>query len=100
MKLFHVFHHEIMGATNAPRTDEMLFYTASTLKKALAMIKRSHVSKWSWWEIQTQELDTMEWPKHLGSYGPRAGKLKKSQAAAHYEKCLAIFLEERKHGRT
>jgi len=94
MKLFHVVHHEFMGATEDPRADEMLFYTASSLKKALAMIRRAHTCKWSWWEIQTQKLDCLEWPEHLGYYGPRGGKLKE----APREECLATFLEARKSG--
>jgi len=95
MKLFHVLHHEIMGPNDRCRDDGMLFFTASSLKKAVAMIKQAHVARWSWWEIQTQQLDGLNWPEHLGYYGPRGGKL----AEAPYEKCLAIFLEERKQGR-
>lgn len=95
MKIFLVLHHEIMGPPDDYRADEMVFYTASSLKKALAMIKKSHVSKWSWWEIQRHNLDECEWPERVGLYGPRGGKL----AKAPFEKCVAIFLQEWKTGR-
>lgn len=94
MKLFHVLHHEFMGVIEPPLADEMLFYTASSLKKAIAMIKRAHTCPWSWWEIQVQDLDRQEWPEHFGYYGPRGGKL----AAQPWAKCLALFQAARKRG--
>ena len=90
MKIFIVLHHEIMGPPDQLRADEMVFYTCSSLKKALNLIKTVHVSKWSWWEIQVQELDSIEWPKHVGLYGRRGGKFTKSR----YEKCVEIFKKE------
>ena len=90
MKIYIVLHHEIMGPPNNYRADEMVFYTCSSMKKALALIKGSGVDRWSWWEIQVQDLDDQEWPEHVGYYGLRGGKLKKPP----YEKCVEIFKKE------
>jgi hypothetical protein len=90
MRIFIVLHHEIMGTRECYRDDEMVFYTASSMNKALDLIKTSHVCKWSWWEIQKQELDSDEWPKRVSYYGRRGGKLTK----APYEKCAEIFKKE------
>lgn len=88
MKIFIVLHHEIMGTTDDDlRADTMVFYTASSLKKALDLIKKSGVCRWSWWEIQVQDLDSHDWPERVGYYGPRGGKLAKPP----YDKCVAIF---------
>ncbi len=87
MKIFIVVHHEIMGPPDDLRDDEMQFYTASSLKKALKLIRESHVDRWSWWEIQVQELDGHEWPEHVGYYGPRGGKL----AQPPVEKCKQLY---------
>jgi hypothetical protein len=38
MKIFIVLHHEIMGPLDNLRADEMVFFTASSLKKALNLI--------------------------------------------------------------
>ncbi|HEV3343705.1 MAG TPA: hypothetical protein VG125_25255 [Pirellulales bacterium] len=90
MKVFIVLHHEIMGTPENHRCDEMVFYTASSIKTALALIKSSGVCRWSWWEIQRQELNGSDWPEHVGYYGLRGGKL----AKAPYDKCVAIFKKE------
>jgi len=90
MKIFIVLHHEIMGAPDDYRADEMVFYTASSMKKALDLIKKSGVSRWSWWEIQMQDLDKREWPEHVGYYGLRGGRLAKPP----YEKCVEVFKKE------
>src|ERR1043165_5640179 len=90
MKVFLILHHEIMGTPANYWADEMVFYTASSKKKALGLIKKSGVSRWSWWEIQEHELNSREWPEHVGYYGLRGGKL----ARAPHEKCVAIFKRE------
>ena len=90
MKIFLVLHHEIMGTLERHGADEMVFYTASSMKKALELIKKSWVDKWSWWEIQVQELDGNEWPEHVGYYGRKGGKLR----AAPHKKCVEIFKKE------
>ena len=92
MKVFIVLHHEIMGTPRNCRADEMVFYTCSTMEKALELIKRSTVDRWSWWEIQVQDMDSLEWPEHVGYYGRRGGKLAKPP----YEKCVEIFKMERR----
>ena len=91
MKIFIVVHHEIMGSPDAPRHDEMLFYMASSMKKALKLIRTSSVDRWSWWEVQSQDLDSYEWPQHVGYYGLRGGKLAKPP----YAKCVEIFKKVR-----
>ena len=92
MRVFIVLHHEIMGTPDNWRADEMLFYTCTSLKKALELIKTSGVDRWSWWEIQVQDMDRPEWPEHVGYYGRRGGKLAKPP----YEKCVEIFKQERR----
>jgi hypothetical protein len=87
MQVFLVLHHEIMGLPGNYRADEMVFYTARSLKKALELIKKAHVSKWSWWEVQVSDLDNIEWPEHVGYFGRRGGKIAKPP----YDKCVAIF---------
>lgn len=87
-----MLHHEIMGSPDHFRADEMLFYTCTSLKKALELIKKTSVDRWSWWEIQVQDMDTLKWPEHVGYYGRRGGKL----AKRHYEKCVEIFKQERR----
>ena len=91
MKIFLVLHHEIMGTPGDCRADEMVFYSCTSMKKALGLIKKSRVVRWSWWEIQSQELNSRDWPEHVGYYGPRGGTLAKPP----YDKCVALF--ERKH---
>ncbi|QVL32231.1 hypothetical protein KIH39_25920 [Telmatocola sphagniphila] len=91
MQIYIVLHHEVMGTEEDFRFDEMVFFTASTLKKALSMIKKCGVSRYSYWEIQTQKIDDLEWPEHVGYYGLRGGKL----TAPPYEKCVAAFKKER-----
>ena len=71
--------------------DEMVFYTCDSMKKALRLIKKSRVDRWSWWEIQSQELNSLEWPQHVGFYGARAGALPKPP----YDKCVALFKKAR-----
>lgn len=93
MKVFIVLHHEIMGTAKNYRADEMLFYTCTSMKKALELIKQSRVDRWSWWEIQVQEMDSKEWPERVGFYGRRGGKLSKPP----YEKCVEIFKKERRN---
>ena len=90
MKIFIVLHHEIMGAPDWIRADEMVFFTASSMKRALQLIKTSFVCRWSWWEIQVQELDTDDWPSHVGYYGRRGGKLVKRP----YKKCVELFKKQ------
>ncbi len=91
MKIFIVLHHEIMGTPENCRADEMVFYTCDSLKKAINLIRKSGVDRWSWWEIQSQELNRLDWPEHVGYYGLRGGKL----AKAPYEKCVELFKKER-----
>lgn len=91
MKIYIVLHHEIAGPPEYLRADEMVFYTASSMKKALDLIRRTGVELWSWWEIQIQDLDSPKWPEHVGYYGHRGGKLAKPP----YDKCKKIFLKER-----
>ena len=91
MKIFIVLHHEIMGTPDDCRADEMVFYTCDSMKKALGLIKKSRVDRWSWWEIQSQKLNDMDWPEHAGFYGPRGGKLAKPP----YDKCVELFKKER-----
>lgn len=91
MKIFIVLHHEIMGTPEDCRADEMLFFTSDSLKKALDLIRTSSVDRWSWWEIQSQELNSHDWPEHVAFYGRRGGRLAKPP----YEKCKAIFKKAR-----
>jgi hypothetical protein len=91
MRIFIVLHHEIMGAPDDCRADEMVFYTCDSLKEAINLIRTSSVERWSWWEIQSQELNSHDWPEHVGYYGLRGGKLTK----APYEKCVALFKRAR-----
>lgn len=91
MKVFLVVHHEIMGTPDNCRVDEMVFYTCTSLKRALGLIKKSRVDRWSWWEIQSQELNRLDWPEHLGLYGPRGGELAKPP----FDKCVELY--KRKH---
>ncbi len=91
MKIFIVFHHEIMGTPEDCSADEMVFYTCDSLKKAINLIRKSGVDRWSWWEIQSQELNRLDWPEHVGYCGIRDGKL----AKAPYEKCVELFRKAR-----
>lgn len=79
-----------MGTPQDWRADEMVFYTCTSLEKALDLIRKSGVVRWSWWEIQVQDMDSPEWPEHVGYYGRRGGKL----ARPPYEKCVEIFRKE------
>jgi hypothetical protein len=90
MNIYLVLHHEIMGTPGDYRADEMVFFTCDSLENALKLIRRSHVSRCSWWEIQSHELNSIKWPEHVGYYGLRGGKLAKPP----YEKCLAIYKEQ------
>ncbi|WP_298865640.1 hypothetical protein [uncultured Gimesia sp.] len=90
MKVFIVLHHEIGGAQEDWRADEMVFYTCTSMKKALELIKECYVVRWSWWEIQVQEMNSQEWPEHVGYYGRRGGKLTKPP----YKKCVEIYKKE------
>ena len=91
MKIFIVVHHEIMGTPENYRADEMVFYTCDSLKKAINLIRKSVVDRWSWWEIRSQELNSDDWPEHIGYYGLRGGKL----AKAPYQKCIELFIKAR-----
>ena len=91
MKIFIVLHHEIMGTPEDCRADEMVFYTCDSLKKAINLIRKSGVDRWSWWEIQSQELNGHDWPEPVGYYGLRGGKLAKPP----YDKCVELFKEAR-----
>lgn len=90
MKVFLVLHHEIMGTPDDCHANEMVFYTCHSMNKALELIKRSSVARWSWWEVQEQEMDSLQWPQHVGYFGRRGGKL----ATSPYERCLEIFKTE------
>ncbi|HEV7278978.1 MAG TPA: hypothetical protein VGN57_02095 [Pirellulaceae bacterium] len=92
MRIFIVLHHEIMGTPEDCRADEMVFFTCTSFERALELIRSSRVDRWSWWEIQTQELDSADWPEHVGYYGLRGGKLSKPS----YEKCVELFRKERR----
>jgi hypothetical protein len=88
MNIYLVIHHEIgepMGEAHCVHA--MVFNTTRTLAKALKIIKTGYVARYSWWEIQSQELDSDERPEHIGFFGPRGGKL----AKAPYEKCIALY---------
>jgi hypothetical protein len=89
-KVYIVLHHEIMGGKENPVRDEMVFWVASSLKQALAMIKRSWVCRWSWWEIQQVRMDSHDWPTHVGFYGRRGGELKRPPS---FQKCVKLYLE-------
>jgi hypothetical protein len=89
-KIYIILHHEIFeDGRGGHVVDEMVFQVVSSMTKALAYIKISHVAPYSWWEIQEQILDDPDyvWPEHIGYYGRKAGKLKKPP----WEKCIAIF---------
>lgn len=92
MQIFIVLHHEIMGRPDNLRADEMVFFTCTSMEKAIGLIKSSGVARWSWWEIQKQELDSHDWPEHVGYYGLRGGKLSRPP----YERCVEIFRKERR----
>ena len=92
MRIFIVLHHEIMGRNDDLRADEMVFFTCTSFERAIGLIRKVRVDPWSWWEIQTQELDGDEWPEHVGYYGRRGGKLSKPP----YEKCVERFREGRR----
>lgn len=87
MKVYIVLHHEIFSGE---RIDEMVFYVASSLKKAKELIKESGVDEWSWWEIQSYEIDEPDWPEHLGWYSTITGRRIKNppikQAIKAYKK--------------
>lgn len=85
--VYIVLHHEIMGSKKDNWHDEMVFYVCDSMKDAIKAIKSSKVCRWSWWEIQSQVINRIAWPEHVGYYGVRGGKLTKSP----YEKCLQIF---------
>jgi hypothetical protein len=91
MEIFIVLHHEIMGTPEDYRADEMVFYTCDSLKEAINLIRKSRVDRWSWWEIQSQELNRLDWPEHVGYFGLRGGKL----AKVPYEKCVDLFKKAR-----
>lgn len=87
MKVFLVLHHEIMGIADDLRADEMVFFTCTSMNRALESIRTCSVDRWSWWEIRVQDMDSLEWPEHIGYYGRRGGKLAKPP----YKKCVEIF---------
>ena len=89
MNIYLVLHHEIMGVKENCRADEMVFYTATSFENAMRLIKKTHVSAWSWWEIQVHDANTSDWPESLGLYGRRGGKLRKS-----YDEFVAIYEKE------
>ncbi len=92
MKVFLVLHHEIMGTPDNCRADEMVFYTCTSMKRALEHIKKTHEDRWSWWEIQSQETNRWEWPEHVGYYGRRGGQL----ANPPYKECVELFQKARR----
>ncbi len=91
MKIFLVLHHEIIErCPNDSIADPFIVHVASSFKKALAYIKSSLVEPYSWWEIQEQKMDDMDWPDHVGWYGRRGGQLKRQpfkKAVQVYKKC-------------
>jgi hypothetical protein len=87
MKAFLVVHHEIMGTQGDCRVDEMVFDICSSLNKALDFIRKSDVVRWWWWEVQVQDLDSRNWPEHLGYFGRRGGKFAKPPD----DECFKIF---------
>lgn len=77
MRIFLVVHHEIFQrGPNDYIADDVVLHVASSLKKALTYIKTTWVEPYSWWEIQEQKVDGMEYPEWVGWYGRRGGKLK------------------------
>jgi hypothetical protein len=84
-------HHEIQEFPSSVfRDDEVVSHVASSLENAIGYIKELHVDPYSWWEIIQYPIDTtdwLNWPKSLGYYGRRAGKLK----AAPIQKAIAIY---------
>lgn len=91
-KIYIVLHHEIMGVPGNYRDDEMVFFTASSLQHALKLIRRMHVDRWSWWEIQVHQLNSIDWPEHVGFFGRRGGRI----ASPKFEKYVSIFEKERR----
>jgi hypothetical protein len=73
MKIYIVLHHEIFSENHI---DEMVFYLTSSVEKAVELIKDSAVDTWSWWEIQSSELDDSEWPEHVGWYDRKGRKVR------------------------
>jgi hypothetical protein len=91
MTIFLVLHHEIFKrGPNDYIADDVVLHVASSVKKALVYIKSSIVEPYSWWEIQEQKVDSMEWPKRIGWYGRRGGKLRCppfNKAVHMFKKC-------------
>ena len=81
-----------MGLPPNLRMDEMVFYTASSLKKAHSLIKKAKVSKWSFWQIQVQDLNKPEWPEKVAYYGRTGKKIKRP----NYDKYEKRFLKKHK----
>jgi hypothetical protein len=78
MKIFIVLHHEIMGTPEDCRVDEMVFYTCDSLEKAISLIRKSGVDRWSWWERFNRKNSTaMIGPYTLGTTDCEAGNLPK-----------------------
>ena len=94
MRIFIVLHHEITGTPANWWADEMVFYTASSLEKAVTLIKKARINRSSWWEIQIHDVDSSAWPEHVGYYGPRGGKLRRSPKG----KCVAFFKKKGQEG--
>ena len=90
MKIFIVLHHEIMNTSNCHRADEMVFYTASSMEESRGTYQESGSQSVVVVAIQSQDLDSNEWPEHVGYYGLRGGKLAKPP----YDKCVEIFKKE------
>jgi len=68
----------------------MVFYACDSMKKALGLIKKTWVDRWYYWEIQSQELNSVDWPEHVGYFGPRGGKLAKLM----YDRCVELFKKQ------
>jgi hypothetical protein len=86
--VFLVLHHEIMlRGQDCYFADEVVFYVASSLERAIQYIKRVSVEEYSWWEIEQLAVDSMDDPIRVGWYGRRGGRLK----AAPFDKSLAAF---------
>ena len=82
-----------MGLPPNLRMDEMVFYTASSFRKAKALLKASKVDKWSYWEIQFQKLNEQDWPEKVGYY-ERNGKKIKHPNYDKYEKRFLKHLDK------
>jgi hypothetical protein len=52
-----VVHCELMGPTEAPHIDEMVFHVASLLAAAERYLRRLFVAPYSWWMVERRVVD-------------------------------------------